>query len=435
MKIEIGKKLPQKEDLIKIHQKWDFWKASYRVDESYIDGYDARKEKIIKPFICETRRDYEDRKSRTNVRNYIGPIVQQYSSVVFRRSPERDEKFSSLVTNADGRGKSLDAVMQSSLEAAQIYGFGIILLENLVPGTTLSIAQAREAGVTQRVINVDNYSLINWTETDGYLIDCIINFVDENGNPFARLYTNEFIQDVFLDSKGKTVTGVGEPVSHGYSTIPVTFVRLPVAYDSFVQPLAQSQMGINNNLSLLSEEIIQNTFTRYVLSGIESFRSMSDEEKKAQEITWSSRRMLVLSDENVKVDRVASDKSQADSIRETITDETDELMRLAGMLEQTIGAGASGEARQISRDKFFIVASGFSKSVQNSENYIIGLYNELLGGEYNLTSYILDFETVNWQEEITELRDVLALKDDLPEELVSYAIEQFKTNYMTNQRD
>ena len=431
MDITVGKPIPFKENLKKLHNKWNFWLNSYRVDEDYINSKDALGNPTIKPFICESKRDYTDRKMRTTLRNLIGPIVQQYSSVVFRNEVERDEQWLEVAQNADSRGKTLNATLGEALEAAQIFGFGCLMVENLVPGTALSIAQARETGSLQRIINVDNYSLVNWLEVDGYLLEALISFRDSEGATFLRYYNDSIVQDIFVDKDNKKITGVGEAVEHGYSKIPVYFLRLPVAYEAFVQPLSMSQMGINNNLSLLSEEIVNNTFSRFVISGVSGFGQLTKEEREALEISWSSRRMLVLEDTGVNVSSISSDKSQADSIRQTILEETNELLRLAGLYEGNIGAGASGEARQISRDKFFIIASGFTKAVEDAENYLISLWQETVATSINNSNYSLNFDELDWQVEINQLRDILSL--EVPEDIKERAVEQFRLIYFTNE--
>lgn len=425
MEITVGKKLPQKEDLNELHQKWDFWLNSSKVDSKYLEGTDANGNDIINRFVCEKENDYKDRRKRTSVKNLIGPVLNQYNSVVFRNQPERDLRISDFISDVNGRGSHLDDIMRKALQSSLIFGIGPLLLQNNVGGI-MSLAQSKLNGESQAIINVDPYALINWTIIDDYLTECIISFVDEEGKPFARYYNDQIVQDIYLDDKGNNIKELGEEIPHGYGSIPVVLTTMNFPTESFVEPLAEIQKSVNNLQSLLSEEIIQNTFSRFVMSNIESFSNMTQEERENLEMVWSSRRLMIVPDQ-AKVDRISSDTSQADSIRATIKDELEQFGKTSGVASDELGAGASGESRRLARDNFFVVATTISSSLQAAENYLLTLYGEPLGIEVESSFYSTDFEEPNFSEKILELRDILSL--DIPEDIKEMSIERFRNEF------
>lgn len=432
MEIKVGGELPQKKDLNKIHQKWNFWELSAKVNSDYLEGKDDKGSKIIKPFsACEKKEDYADRVKRTNVRNLIAPALNQYRGVIFRNDPERDERISDIIENADGRGSSLNKIMQKSASHSLVYGIGPLLLENSVGGV-LSLAQAREVGETQRIIAVDPYAMINWNIVDDYLIECIINFVDSEGKPFARYYNDTIVQDIILDEKGKKVVGIGEEIEHGYSSIPVSLTQFEFDNESFVEPLAQIQMSINNLLSLVSEELYQHAFSRFILSGVEGFQNMTKEEQESLIMNVSSRRLMILPSE-AKLDRLGSDIQQADNIRKSIEQDQEQFQKTAGMVSDQVGMQASAEARELARENFNVVATTIIEGIENSENYILSLYGESLGIDIQKSYYSRSFEAPRFQEEINQLRDILALnfgERDL--DIKSRAIDEFDKKFFTS---
>lgn len=424
MELIVGQKLKLKDNLRKLQQKWSFWESSYIVNETYIDGKDARGNDIISKFTCEEKRDYKDRKERTAPRNLIGNIVNTYSGAVFRNQVERDEALIDFYDNVDGRGKSLEETLRSSLIDTMIYGFSPVLIENLIPNTKLSIAQAKEIGVAQRIVNVDPFSLADWQELDGYLIYVVISFVDETGKSFYRKYTAATVQDIFVNDN-MVITSLGEEVPHGYSDIPVKFMRIPISYESFVQPLAENQKSITNLLSLLFTELYEQCFTRWVLGGVD-LSGLDEEQRREMQLEWGTRRMLMFPS-SINVNKLGSDVTQADSIRKSIMEETESLLKTAGMQNQAVSSDSSGEARKLAKDDFYVIASLMVKAVEYTENYLLRLIGETMGLSMAPSSYSLNLEEPDWQSEITQLRDILSL--EVSDEIKQKAINSFENRF------
>ena len=428
IELKTGSKLPWHEDIKDLHRNWLFWKESYNVGPNYLDTKDERNNPVLKPFDCEDRINFKERKKRTSPRNLVGRVVNQYVSAVFRNEPERDDRLGDLIVSADGRGKSLSNTMKDSLQGTLIKNFSPILLENRIGGV-MSLAQAREAEQSIRILNVDASAIINWTEIDGYLLDILVSFVDEEGKPFLRYYTDETITDVFVDKKMERIESIGEPIPHGFSQIPVIIPNIELGGESFVQPLAHSQSQITNYLSLLSQELYENCFTRFALGGIESLSNMTREERDNIQLEWGSKRLLMLPD-SISVSRMASDKSQADSIREAIVEETEELFRNAGLIQDAVGMNASGESRSLARENFNMIARNMSQTIEGAENKVIDLIGDVTGVEYEQSSYSESFAEFDYSEDILQLRDILSL--DLGsenDEIKGKAIEEFKNRY------
>ena len=423
MEFKKGEKLPLHPNLNKIHQAQNFWMMSYKVDANYVDGKDAKGNPIISRFSCEEATDFKERKNRTSPRNYIGNIVNSYTSVVFRNAVEREEALDEFSANVDGKGTSLSDSMKKSTLNTLINGLCPIIYESEVAGSTLSMAQSRLSG-QDRLIVADPKSLLNWTMVDDFLLDALISFVDENGKTFARYYTNETVQDIYFDAKTWNIQSVGEPKEHGLSNIPVYINKIDVAYDSFVSPLAENQKMIANYQSLVATELYEQTFTRWLIAGVE--QPQNDGESKPT-ITMGSKRLMTTSETGVGVHRLASDITQAASIRQQIIDEELNLFRTAGMAHDDIAANASGSARILAKDQFYVIANLITQSIEKAENYFLRIISSQRGIEIAPSYYSRSYEEPDWQGRITELRDILAL--DLPEEIKKKAIEAFQKDF------
>lgn len=423
MEFKIGEKLLLHEKLSKIHQAQDFWMLSYKVDANYVDGKDVKGNAIISRFTCEESSEYKERKNRTSARNYIGNIVNSYTSVVFRNDVERDEALVEFALNVDGKGTSLTEAMKKSTLNTLIAGFCPLIYESEVAGSALSMAQSKLSG-QDRLIVADPKALLNWTVIDDFLIDALISFVDENGKTFARYYTNDTVQDIFFDSKTWSVISISQPQEHGLKYIPVYINRVEVAYDSFVAPLAENQKMIANFQSLVTSELYDQTFTRWLVSGVED---PQDDGNRKSTITMGTKRLMTTSEPSVGVHRLGSDITQAASIRQQIIDEELNLFRTAGMAHNDISANASGSARILAKDQFYVIANLITQSIEKAENYFLNIIGDQRGIEIAPSYYSRSYEEPDWQARITELRDILAL--DLPDEIKKKAIEAFQKDF------
>jgi len=423
MIIKLGEKLPLHANLNKIHRAQAFWNSSYSVDAYYIDGKDVKGKPIINRFTCETTADYNERKDRTSARNYIGGIINSYVSAVFRNDPERDESIVEFAKNADGKGTSLSQLMAKATMKTLINGFVPVIYESEISGATLSIAQARLANANNRLVVADPMALLNFVEVDGFLLEALISFVDENGKAFARHYTDTYVQDIYFDVKSYQVKSVSEPMEHGLTKIPVVLMRIDVAYDSFVAPLAESQKKIANYQSLVATELYEQTFTRFIISGIEN----PNEGEPNSNLNMGSKRLMTTPSNGVAVSKLSSDISQADSIRKSIADEELALYKTAGQAHDDVSANASGAARVLAKDGFYIIANLISGSVEATENYFLSLMADQQGITYEPSYYSRTYEEPDWLMRITELRDVLSL--NLPEDIKAMAIAKFQADF------
>lgn len=423
MDITVGKKLPYHSDWAKIEKRWKFWEASVKVNEDYVDSKDSRGYPIIKQWDCESRRNYKNRLTRTSPRNYIANIINLYNGSVFRNEPERDAALSDFIEDADGRGSSLNTIMSTTLVNTLVYGFSLTLLENNIGGS-LSVAQAKLNNEEPRIVNIDPWSLINWKILDGFLLEALITFVDQNGTPFARYYNRDNVRDIFFNEKG-VITGLGEELPHGFSDIPLALSRLSILSNSFIEPLAQTQMHINNLLSLLGTELYSQTYTRWLISGMDGISQMTKEEREQLTLELGSNELLIVP-EQVNVSRMSSDVSQSAAIRDTIKEDTDELNKAAS-LGEAVATDSSGEARALARENFKTTASLMSSSIESAENYIIRLIGEITSRDYEKSYYSRQYQEPDYKEDVLELRDLLSL--DIGDEIKQKAVENFRITY------
>ena len=404
MEFKTNNSLPLSSNYEQIKTKVKFWQSSYKVDEDYLDGENARGEHILVQLPCEELRDYEIRKKISETRNYTGPIVNKYVGSIFRTWPDRsdDSIFEDFNETIDG---GIHSFMRDTTTQMLIQGR---------VGVGIGINNEEDELYTLKLFN--NEDILNVETEENKPIAVLVNLVyDKNNNEgTARYYDKDFYQDIKYEGpplKAK-ILEVGKLIEHGMADLPFIIVE-PILGSSFVSPIANSQVKIINLLSLLSVEIVDNTFTRWIISGVRDLENdvvpVEGVLQDKKPITWSTKRIMTFEETEVTPHRLGADTNQATSIRESVKEAEEHLYRAAGVgANYNIESGGeqSGLSRLVQLEDFSIIANHIIQTIQKLENQILEIVATTNDQEYIPTTYSTDVLDEKWSEEIAKIRDI-----------------------------
>jgi hypothetical protein len=191
----------------------------------------------------------------------------------------------------------------------------------------------------------------------------------------VRLYDSENITIATVKKGGTEIESIEAPIPHGYGMLPV--VRFTALDDgsSQIEDIAECNKSLFNMDALLREELHNQTFTQWIVSGI------GPEEMQAAETTLAGRKLWCINKSEIKVERIGSDVSQAESIRDTIDGDIKEIYRLSGLHNpDVIQKAESGRALHIRWNDVEITAAAIADHSEEVENRIIDLWITGMGG-------------------------------------------------------
>lgn len=391
-----------------------FWRESYTVDESYLDVENAQGETVLVKMPCETVEDFRLRKQVSETRNYCAPIINKYVASIFRQYPARTE-----TPVVEGLNTELRGGLQTFLSS--------VLEDSLVTGRVAVVAAATDdvEGTTLR--KFDDASIMS-TEfnDDGDLIaiNLLVSYDEAAKTGKIRRYTLDGYADVEFKGRPESPVMENTPELTPLETdgLPVALVE-PVPGSAFIRPIANGQVKITNLLSLLSVEITDNTFTRFVISGV---RDLAGDDQGYGAIdpdvvarprapaVWSTKRLMTFEESDVKVSSLGAETGQADSIRASVKEAEEHLYRAAGVganYAVDTGGEQSGVSRLVQLEDFVIYASRMIQALESAENHLLGM---LTGDDFVATAYSTDVLDQEWADEIQRIRDLkdLGVIDD-----------------------
>lgn len=419
--IQILKKLPFSDDYESEKAEAEFLELSYEANGSEYTRGTCPEGKIVVKLPCEEYTDYESRVQLTPTRSYVSSIISKYNASIFRNEPSRSTEnatYDLLYKDADGYGNSLNKVMKEALKKSQIDGSCYLLADSSASDTEiLTIAQQSALGVRPYIRIVPKDSVINYTEVEEKLLEAIILLEDAEGNEFARYMNDEVFVDITL-GRDYMVTEISEPYSHNYPGIPLVEIEPFEVAQS--KPISYSQRTIVNLLSLLNQEMTDHVFSKFLLSGVR----LPEEDNNAPRITYGSKRMIVLEDQGANLQVIGADHGAAESLRNQIKLEEDNLYYSAGFGNQNVEpTNMSGFALSILKDDFFINCNDLKTAIENAENSIMELIASKEGFDYIPVIYSNRFIADDGGTALASLRDLLALP--LPQTFKNLAIKDY----------
>ena len=371
-----GREVPFHPDYFRQRAARSFWRLSYQGGAKYKSGKDALGEEVFIKHEQESQQGVKRRKRLAVYRNYCKPIVNKYNDFVFIQPVKRDssnQMFAQWSMNVDSLGTPLHEFMRLELRQAAVEGVRYCLVESTKAGADKTQAQAQAAGDRLFLIGLDADRIIHWTERAGMLAQALVYLPALQQ---VRLYDSANVVIGRLDPKdsGK-LAAVENPVPHGYASLPVVKICALPDNASQIEDIAECNKSLFNMDALLREELARQTFTQWLITGIDA------EDMAKAEAVLGGRRLWCINKQGIEARQLGSDISQAESIRKTIDGDIKEIYRLSGLHNPDVLQKAeSGRALHIRWNDVEITAAAIADHAEQAENRIIDLWVQGMGG-------------------------------------------------------
>ena len=401
-----------------------FWRLSYEGGAKYKDGKDASGEEVFIKHEQESQKGVKRRKRLSVYRNYCKPIVNKYNDFIFTQPIKREDEneiYLEWCLDVDNLGTSLHHYMRELSRIAAVEGTAYTLIESTKEDPEQTQAQSLIAGNRLFLVTIDNDRIINWTESSGVMTQVLVYFPQYNE---LRLYEKDTITRAFIDSKDRMkIKIVDEPMKHPYGILPVVRVESMPNCNSQIEDIAECNKSLYNMDALLREELARQTFTQWLVTGVDA------EDMMKAEAVLGGRKLWCINKQGIEAKQLGSDISQAESIRKTIDGDIREIYRLSGLQNPEVVQGAeSGRALKIRWNDVAITAGAIADNAEHSENKIIELWTAGMGGAQEITpsDYPENFDTESLEISLKMTLDILA--SDLPP-----IVKNLKTREFTNE--
>ena len=402
-----GKPLPYHEEYQSLALKYKFLEASYRGGAKYKSEKDSQGCDILIKHEQESEKAWARRKRMSTCHNFCRPLVDKMVGFVFSQPITRDvsEVYTQWADDVDGNDVCLpDFVKYAVLKACQI-GRWYVMLDTTKPEPDMTVAQATAIDARIVISHLHPSRVIHWNDNELLVTD---DKIGEYGG--ARLWNKVTYQDILLGKDGR-VAVIEAPVVHGWTAgMPIVCVKGQTSEESLIEDVAELQMSIFNLDSLLREELSKNTFSQYWMACPSASGDM------LQALDVGSRKVIVIPVEanTVKFERLSSDATQAESIRQSIEFEISEIYRTMGLKDPLTETGGpeSGRALKIRFTESAFRASEISDMACTAEERITDLVSEAMGIDIACPEYPEEFDEENLAEELTATLSVISA--DLP---------------------
>ena len=418
--VEMNKVPPTHPLYYKLLSEFSYYNASYAGGARFKDAIDSQGEPVFIPHEHESPQAVKRRKKMSVYHNYVKAIVDRLVGYVHESAITRSE---AEVFKAWENEIDLSLKMREGSQKASVLGRWHWIIDSTKTEDILTESQAQEAGVTITLADLPPERVIDWNknftemlvihEDPAYEFGLVIHW-----KPLTYIKYG-------LDKTGRIANSSGE-IIHGYPRIPiVTMWGLNPDCDpssSVVGDIVEACRILYNLDSILREELSRQTFTKWVLWGV-------DPEKLAQsEKVLGSRNVTAI---NVKasdgrLDRMASDSSQAESLRATMESDVREIYRMIGLRMPEVEVGPeSGRALKVRFVETALLAAKLAKNAEIAESQIIDLYNSATGQDIEHPEYpeITDFDEASLTEDLKATLDIIT--NDLPDIVKSEKVKQY----------
>jgi hypothetical protein len=370
--IETGKPLPVHPDYAPLRLAWDFWELSYFGGPAYKRGRDSEGEPVFVTHEMESEEGQRRRLRLATYRNYCRPILAKYNAFIFStpiRRDGRNARFRQWAADVDALGSSLHDYMRRASLWACVHGRRFALVDSTKTAASQTLAQARAAHSRLFLIDLDPRRVLNWTVRGTELVEALIQFPEAHQ---ARLYTANTLTLIETNPQG-TVASAAPPLTHQYGRLPV--VKIGAADDdlSLLADLAEANKSLFNLDALLREELFKQTFTQFFAAGLDA--------EDLKETRLGGRKLICHTNPDIRIDRLTSDVSQAESIRASLGEDIREIYRLAGLHHpEAVQGSESGRALKIRWNEVSLRAAAIADHAEKAENQIIELWRAGMGG-------------------------------------------------------
>jgi hypothetical protein len=335
-RIKVGESLPCDPSRLANESAVRFYRLSYEGSHRYKFGSDADGKPVFIEHEQESQQGIARRKRSSTYYNYCQPIIDWYIDTVFTRPIQRelsDKAYGAFQLDCDELGTPLSEEMQYAMTQAMICGEYYLVMESTLDSDVETRAQSEANGSRMFLVGFDYENIKAVRYINNKMTECLIR-VDEDT---ARLYDQDYVWKIYL--KDGKVSQVEGPIEHEYGMIPVVQVTCNALRQSFIAQIAEANKTHFNLSSVLQEELYRQTWTQWIGMGV------SPEELKP--MTAGGRKIFCIDKDKSTMDfkQLSAEISQADSLRTSIKECSDQIYLAAGLTKPDVQTGPeSGRA-------------------------------------------------------------------------------------------
>lgn len=420
------KKPPKHPDFERKARMWSWLQASYEGGQEYVEAKGPDGKSVLVPHESESPKSLERRKRMTPYKNFCKPIINKLVAYVFGAGTVRDmtnNQFAEWSQDVDDRGTSLEDFVEDAMTQDRVLGAWFVLMDTNKPNDKMTVAQAKAAGTRVIVQHVHPARVIDWAEDDSWLLA----IHEDAEGVILRLWDDVTVHAWMLDEKGRVAADLGEQ-AHGWPTNPLRRVR----GKSLISDVALLNMSYYNVDSILREELARQTFTQYMLFGI-SAEDVSDDSGSM----LGPRRLICVNKpaQDLKLERLGADASQAESLRATMEQDRKEIYNLVGLRPPDVEVGPeSGRALLIRQADTFALAERLSDDARDLEAWLSGTWGMVTGVQVEPPQYPEDFDETALQDDLRMALDMVG-SEAFPPEVKAEASAQFVSRRFEGMED
>ncbi len=358
-------------------EEWKFYIRSYFGGRMYKEGDYL----LQHPF--ESSTNYRRRKETSYYYNYCGPIVDIFTSHIFRRKAKRDygsladdPLFLSFLNDADFEGSTLPHFMRDAHRFASIYGRVSIVVDRPAADIWTKL-EARDNDIRPYVYLVTPENLTDWSFTRLPSGRPVLESVKiRESSDTYRIWTRSGWEAwrISEDSKEVYLVDSGE---HGLGVVPVVNLYnkksgIQMIGISDIQDIAD----INKNIYYLcsdAKEIIENT--AFPMLAIPYTKGLGEEEKEL-----GPRNILQFdpTEPNSRPYWLEAPHSSLSEIREWVKQDIAEIHRIARMggvkATEDFSKPRSGVAIELEYQQLYATLSEKADNLEEAEKRVLQLW-------------------------------------------------------------
>lgn len=404
---------------------WAFFEASYRGGAAYKSAKDTDGKDVFVTHELESPTGAARRRQLSTYRNYCRPTCDKFAAYVFTSSHigrSDDPAFLDWCKDVTGYGTPLEEFVRQASLYSTILGRWFTLSDTTKSDDRTTVAQVKAAGDRMTLSHLHPARVIDWSNDFTTLL---VRHDDLGKFGCVRLWTKDAVQVGILNRLGRVATiKATESLDTWKGQLPIIVWQGIGLGQSLLADVAEYSKGIFYKDSLLVEELSKQTFTSWFGIGF----SAADVENLNQ----GARKVVCINRpaSGIRLDRVAGDPSQAQSIRESIAAEEKEIYRTLGLRMPDVSAGGpeSGAALKIRFTETSSIAAAVSKAAALTETQIVDLYNLCYGAAIGAPDYPNTFDDNDLTQELKNVLDTVA--NQFPPSLkVEAVIAYFKKAY------
>lgn len=412
---------------------WEFFLQTYKGGEIYIQNN-------LHKYFKEGDAEFAARTKRAYRENHSRRVVDLINSYLFKEKPLRDvsddEKLNKFITNADGKGGSLNHFMKIASQASSVLGRIYIVVDKK------PIPEGERTGTAADTLKSDPYCyIINPQDMMDIAIDDLGNVLWAIVRETYRRDENDLLMadDVQryryrLWEKGKWSLfdedgSLMESDENGLESVPIIILdneeKSKYSGQSLIGDIAYLDRAIFNNWSRLDTIVCDQTFSQLIFPIEGMLQEVIDNpELREQFMTLATNRILLYSGQaQLAPQFISPDASQAQFILDMIQVQVKQLYASIGLQAEGASNGktdSSGVAKAYDFDKLNKLLANKADNLEQAEAKLFEVVKDWMDNKSKVSvQYPDEFDTRGLADELSTAERIalLDLSDTLMKEV------------------